>query len=82
MQNTLVSPTSTSGRITAWVPPTVSSTLTARNVQQMLHGTLRKFFKGGKFDQTSGLELRFKVDRPAERAQIISGLKRHGIRVQ
>jgi len=82
MQNTIVSPQSPAGRITVWVPPSVSNTLTARTVQQMLHGTLRSEFTGGTFDKDTGLELKFKTCDPDGRRRIIAGLKRHRIRTQ
>lgn len=82
MQNTIVSSQSPTGRITVWVPPVVSNSLTQRNVQQMLHGTLRRDFTGGTFDKERGLELKFKTREPDGRRRIIAGLKRHKIQTQ
>lgn len=80
MKNAIVSPQSAAGRVTVWVPPAVSNTLTAKNMQRMLHGTLRTEFTGGTFDKDKGLELKFKAHDPDGRRRIIAGLKRHKIK--
>lgn len=80
MQNAIVSPQGATGRVTVWVPPSVSNKLTARNMQRMLYETLRSEFTGGTFDKDTGLELKFKTREADGRRRIIAGLKRHKIK--